>query len=93
LLRIAQEAVSNALRHAQPTTVRIIMNEEPAHWTLAVSDDGCGMTSHPEQYAQQGFGLSNMRERARAIGGDWQISTRPSAGTRITVRLPKRARQ
>jgi signal transduction histidine kinase len=93
LLRIAQEAVSNALRHAQPTIVRISMAEETAHWELAVSDDGCGMESSPDVYSQQGFGLSNMRERAGAIGGEWHIATRPSEGTRISVRLPKRTLQ
>ncbi len=93
LLRIAQEAVSNALRHAQPTLVRISMAEETAHWELAVSDDGCGMDAHPDFYSQQGFGLSNMRERAGAIGGEWQIATGHGEGTRVSVRLPKRALQ
>ena len=70
LLRIAQEAVSNAVRHAHPTNVRIVLlEEEAAHWTLSVIDDGRGMTLMPELYAQQGYGLNNMRERAGAIGG------------------------
>ncbi len=90
LLRIAQEAVSNAVRHAQPRTVRIVLTEEPAHWLMAVIDDGIGMTLGPELCAQQGFGLTNMRERANAIGGEWQLESRPGEGTRISVRLPKR---
>lgn len=93
LLRIAQEAVSNSLRHAQPSNVTISMAEAPAHWELAVTDDGCGMDAHPEFYSQQGFGLSNMRERAGAIGGEWQIATSPGQGTRVSVRLPKRTLQ
>jgi signal transduction histidine kinase len=50
------------------------------------------MQGLPELHAQQGFGLTNMRERAYAIGGEWQISSRLGAGTRIDVRVPIAAR-
>jgi signal transduction histidine kinase len=93
LLRIAQEAVSNAVRHARPHSVRITMADEPetpTHWTLAVADDGVGMEQSPELYARQGFGLSSMRQRAGAIGGEWQIDSQPGRGTRISVRMLKR---
>jgi signal transduction histidine kinase len=89
LLRIAQEAVSNAVRHAQPHTVRITMADDTPHWVLAVADDGVGMEQRPELYARQGFGLSSMRQRAGAIGGEWQIDSQPGVGTRISVRLLK----
>jgi signal transduction histidine kinase len=91
LLRIAQEAVSNAVRHAKPQNVRITMTEEPAHWVLAVADDGRGMEQSPELSARQGFGLSSMRQRAGAIGGEWQIDSEPGRGTRVSVRMLKRA--
>src|SRR6202045_2450866 len=91
LLRIAQEAVSNAVRHAHPHTVRITMADEPAHWELAVADDGVGMQEQPDVYAREGFGLSSMRQRAGAIGGEWQIDSQPGAGTRVRVRIEKRA--
>jgi len=91
LLRIAQEAVSNAVRHARPLTVRITMSEESAHWVLAVADDGVGMEQGPELSARQGFGLVSMRQRASAIGGEWQIDSQPGRGTRVSVRLLKRA--
>jgi signal transduction histidine kinase len=91
LLRIAQEAVSNAVRHARPHMVRITVTDEPAHWTLAVADDGVGMEQSPEQYARQGFGLSSMRQRAGAIGGEWQIESAAGSGTRVSVRMLKRA--
>jgi signal transduction histidine kinase len=91
LLRIAQEAVSNAVRHAQPNKVLISMTEQAAHWELAVADDGIGMQAQPEErYADQGFGLMNMRDRTRAIGGEWSLESGPGLGTRISVRLPKR---
>ncbi len=91
LLRIAQEAVSNAVRHARPHAVRITMTDEAAHWTLAVADDGEGMAQSPELSARQGFGLSSMRQRAGAIGAEWQIDSEPGRGTRISVRMIKRA--
>jgi signal transduction histidine kinase len=90
LLRIAQEALSNAMRHAQPTAVRVSMTEDNLHWVLSVSDNGRGMNQKLETYAQRGFGLTSMRERAGAIGGQWQIESRPGEGTRVSVRLPKR---
>ena len=91
LLRIAQEAVSNAVRHARPHTVSITMTEESGQWTLAVADDGMGMEQSPELSARQGFGLSSMRQRASAIGGDWRIESAPGRGTRVSVRMMKRA--
>ena len=91
LLRIAQEAVSNAVRHARPHSVSISMKDEPAHWTLAVADDGVGMEQSPELSARQGFGLSSMRQRAGAIGGEWQIESEPGRGTRVSVRMLKPA--
>jgi signal transduction histidine kinase len=90
LLRIAQEAVSNAVRHARPQNVRITTADEAAHWTMSIADDGVGMEQRPELYARQGFGLSSMRQRAGAIGGEWQIESQPGAGTRVSVRMAKR---
>jgi signal transduction histidine kinase len=90
LLRIAQEAVSNAVRHAKPRNVRISMTGGPMGWLLTVADDGRGLEQKPERCAQQGFGLTSMRERATAIGGDWQIDSRPGEGTRVSVHLTSR---
>ncbi len=89
LLRIAQEALSNAMRHARPSNVRITMTDEPSHWMLAVADDGVGMEQHAE-LAGEGFGLTSMQQRAGAIGGEWHIESKPGAGTRVSVRVPKR---
>ncbi len=91
LLRIAQEAVSNAVRHAHPHTVRITMTDQSPYWELTVTDDGVGMEQRPDVYAREGFGLSSMRQRAGAIGGEWQIQSAPGTGTRVSVRMLKRA--
>ncbi|HEX4023105.1 MAG TPA: GAF domain-containing sensor histidine kinase [Steroidobacteraceae bacterium] len=88
MLRIAQEAVSNAVRHARPNMVRIAMTDEPAHWVLRVTDDGIGMTNQTASSAE-GFGLTSMRQRALAIGGEWQLQSEPGVGTRVSVRLQK----
>ncbi len=90
LLRIAQEAVSNAARHARPSAIRISMTDDAEHWVMAIEDDGRGMVQRPEHYTRDGFGLSNMRQRASAIGGEWRIESEPGAGTRVSVQLPKR---
>jgi signal transduction histidine kinase len=88
LLRIAQEAVSNAVRHARPSAVRIALVDEPTHWVLLVADNGVGMKKHAE-LSGEGFGLMSMHQRAVAIGGEWQIDTEEGNGTRVRVRLPK----
>jgi len=48
------------------------------------------MEHAPDHYASEGFGLSSMRQRAGAIDREWQIQSRPGAGTRISVRMAKR---
>ncbi len=89
LLRIAQEAVSNAVRHAQAQTIRISMTDDETHWALSVADDGAGLPEDPETSAQEGFGLTSMRERATAIGAEWSIRSRRGSGTSVVVRIPK----
>jgi signal transduction histidine kinase len=66
------------------------MTDEEQHWTLAVADDGVGMSQRPELSAREGFGLSSMRQRAGAIGGEWDIRSEPGVGTRVSVRMVKR---
>ena len=56
---------------------------------MSVIDDGRGMTLMPELYAQQGYGLNNMRERAGAIGGKFHIESKAGEGTSIIVMLPR----
>jgi signal transduction histidine kinase len=92
LLRIAQEAVTNAGRHAQPSTIKIALFTDAEFLVLNVSDDGCGMGHRTELYEHDGYGLNNMRERAEAIGGTWQINSSHGGGTQISVRIPRQAR-
>jgi signal transduction histidine kinase len=91
LLRIAQEAVINAVRHAYAHAIRIVLIEEPTDWILMVIDDGRGMDELSSIGARQGFGLTNMRERASAIGGRCDIQSKVGKGTQVIVRLPRAA--
>jgi signal transduction histidine kinase len=79
------------VRHAHPHSVRITMTDQSPFWELAVTDDGVGMEQQPDVYAREGFGLTSMRQRAGAIGGEWQIQSTPGEGTRVSVRMLKRA--
>lgn len=92
LLRIAQEAVSNAARHARASVIRIGLVADAGEMVLSVTDDGCGMDQQSDQFTQQGFGLVNMRERAEAIGGKWQIDSQCGQGTKISVRVARSPR-
>lgn len=91
LLRIAQEAVSNAVRHGMPANVLIDLCRRDGIWMLSISDDGRGMPSTFRDCARQGFGLNSMHERAKAIGGDLMINSRPGEGTQVIVCLPERS--
>jgi two-component system, NarL family, sensor histidine kinase UhpB len=81
LLRIVQEACTNALRHGRPTTLAVSV----AASQIVIADDGAGFDVETDRV---GKGLSNMRQRASRIGADLSIESRPGS-TRITVELPR----
>jgi two-component system NarL family sensor kinase len=83
LLRIAQEAIQNAERHARARTITVILRPRPGDGLeITVSDDGDGFD--PTRRVA-GFGLEGMRERAAAIDADFSIASAPGAGARVTV--------
>jgi signal transduction histidine kinase len=86
LYRIAQEAVTNALKHANAGRIEIALRGGDAI-ELGVADDGAGVPA-PGAGRGEGFGISGMRERARLAGGTLTIGPRPGGGTAVTVRLP-----
>lgn len=86
LFRIAQEAVTNVLRHARATRIDITGRCQDASYRLYIEDDGAGFD--PELVRAGAMGLTNMRERARLMGGNCGIARRPEGGTRIEVSLP-----
>jgi two-component system NarL family sensor kinase len=89
LYRIAQEALQNALRHAEATRILIRLEALPDRVRLTVEDDGQGFVIGEESSASR-FGLIGMRERARLLGGSFQLESSPGAGTRVTVEVGTR---
>lgn len=91
VFRVAQEALHNALRHADPTSVEVVLRTPEGRVLLSISDDGSGMTDEPSSSGGRHLGLSSMRERARRNGGRLRVRSRPGEGTTVTLELPKGA--
>jgi PAS domain S-box-containing protein len=87
LLRFAQEAISNAVRHAKPTVVSVTLRWHPPNLILQVKDNGSGISSASLQKSE-GFGLGNMRTRASQIDGKLDIQTAAGRGTTIVLTVP-----
>jgi len=85
VFRIAQEALHNALRHANASHIAIALVCAPARVELSVTDDGSGFEPDAPGLRSGSLGLTTMAERARAAGGALRIDSAPGAGT--TVRL------
>ena len=88
LLRISQEAVNNALKHAQARSVVVELDYETEQVVLRVCDDGKGFdVSGLPATGRQCFGLIGMHERARSMGGDIMIRSRIGEGTEVRATL------
>jgi signal transduction histidine kinase len=86
LFRIAQEAVTNAVRHGHPTRIDISVSYDARQVTLTIADDGCGFDPHAQTSASRDnehFGLITMRERAEHVGGGLRIESAPGTGTTV----------
>ncbi|MDR2254626.1 MAG: sensor histidine kinase [Arthrobacter sp.] len=91
LLRLAQGAVGNALRHARAGRVEVLLTVDDAAARLRVSDDGVGFAPELAPGAGHGaghFGLASMRERVAQLGGSLEVDSAPGNGTRVVVVLP-----
>ena len=86
LFRIAQEALSNALKHARASRIEIVI--DGTHRRLTVRDDGVGFDPDDPLIRSKHLGLTSMEERAEGIGADLTIETRPGGGTTVTVLTP-----
>jgi predicted ATPase/signal transduction histidine kinase len=87
LLRIGQEAISNALRHAQPTEIKVSLRGNRSNLVLRVTDNGSGLARAQLVSEGQGFGFANMRARAKNIGATLEVQSKPGQGTSVIVRL------
>lgn len=86
LFRIAQETLSNTLRHAQATEVEVLLIERDGLVILRVQDNGVGFKQDDGKGGS--YGLQNVKERAIEIGGSCKIVSVPSQGTIVEVQLP-----
>jgi signal transduction histidine kinase len=89
VLRIAQEALQNALRHAHAEHVDVRLHAENGRLRLAVSDDGVGFDPTDPALRARRLGLTSMEERARALGGRLTIDSRPGSGTTVSLEVPR----
>ncbi|MGH8908265.1 MAG: GAF domain-containing sensor histidine kinase [Egibacteraceae bacterium] len=87
VLRVAQEALSNALRHASAGRVTVELSLGDAV-TLVVRDDGAGFDPTARTVRARHLGLTSMRERARRLGGHLRIDSAPGAGTAVILDCP-----
>ena len=86
LHRIAQEAVNNAVRHAEARNIRIELSARRKTVRLCVHDDGKGLP--PDNETAEGMGLKIMQFRARMVGGVLEVASSPAEGTRICCSCP-----
>jgi signal transduction histidine kinase len=86
LLRIGQEAVNNAVKHAQAKLISINLVFDTRRVQLSVRDDGCGFDNQAADNGQAGhFGLIGMRERAEQMGGTLSIHSSKGSGTEVVA--------
>jgi signal transduction histidine kinase len=89
VLRVAQEALSNALRHAQATVITVSLERDDHLVELVVEDDGVGRDNGSSR-AGGGVGLPSMHERAERLGGTLTVRARLGGGTVVALRCPTR---
>lgn len=91
LYRIAQEGLMNAVRHASATQIELELVHDERSVALSVRDDGRGFDASAagaRPSDEGGFGLGSVRERARMLGAEVDVTTQPDRGTRLGVRVP-----
>lgn len=89
LLLLAQEAITNALKHAHPRRIDLALHFAAATLTLAIRDDGAGFDPATVEGPRDGhFGLQGMRERIKRLGGKLEVRSSPGRGTALTATVP-----
>lgn len=91
LFRVVQEAVRNALRHAQPTAVHLTLEMEPLTIRVTIRDNGRGCDQGAAiggARSGRNVGLARMEELARSIGGSFEFDSAAGDGTAVTVSVP-----
>jgi PAS domain S-box-containing protein len=91
LFRVAQEAITNAVRHAHGRTIQVQLTATNEGVDLQVDDDGIGFVA--SERIGRGLGLRSIDERVRLIRGHVRVESRPDQGTHLLVRIPQQAAQ
>ena len=87
VFRVAQEALTNILKHAEATSADLAVDIQGDSFVLRISDDGKGISMNRPQTITS-HGLASMRHRIAALGGTWDIHAPASGGTVVTARIP-----
>ncbi|HET7048635.1 MAG TPA: GAF domain-containing sensor histidine kinase [Solirubrobacteraceae bacterium] len=87
ILRIAHEALNNAVRHADADHVSVRLSQRPDVVTVEVRDDGVGFDPQRAEVRSRHLGLTSMEERARELGGHLEIRSAPGSGTTVVLRV------
>ncbi len=88
LLRVAQEALHNALRHSGAEHVDVSLARHGQGALLRVADDGCGFDTGRVRRAGRHLGLVSMRDRAGGVGGKLTVESVPGKGTAVEMEVP-----
>jgi signal transduction histidine kinase len=89
LLRIAQEALTNVIKHSEGTTATIELDYGPQNVALQITDNGRGFDQEKSAGPSQGhFGLLGISERAKRLGAELSVSSEPGRGTTVRIQVP-----
>ncbi len=89
VLRVVQEALQNVRKHAGATNVVVATVLDDGQWVLEVRDDGRGFdTGAVAARGRRNFGLQFMRERGELVGAQFEVRSRPGAGTVVRLAIP-----
>lgn len=90
--QVVREALSNAVKYSRASEVRVAVTQDGSILRVAVSDDGCGFDVDEGLARLDHFGLSLMKERVAAVGGDFHIDSRLGGGTTVWATIPVQSR-
>ncbi len=88
LYRVAQEALTNVVRHASAASVSVALHRSPEGIVLVVTDDGGGFDPHVRAIRAHRLGLTSMQARAARHGGTTRVTSAPGQGTTVTAEIP-----
>jgi signal transduction histidine kinase len=92
IFRIVQESLTNIVRHAQASQIKLSLRQRGDRLLIQIGDNGVGMTADAMQQPRS-FGIAGMRERVLLLDGSIEINSRPGRGTQLKVSIPLQDRR